>query len=311
MEDVDHVTLPPLALATGGVDRAAVYRLDESWLTTAWTAPETRVLVVAAAQAAVRADTDHPSLALLLSAEAPDGERYFLGAEDGTAYFAVAVPEQPEPAFDDHPALAGARWAGVREVGALLSDRDAGLLVHAIGLEAWHRAHGFCPRCGQPTVAGAAGHVRRCTACDTEHYPRTDPAVIMLVTDDEDRCLLGTRHIPPVSRWSTLAGFVEPGETLEQAVARETLEEAGVVVDSITYIASQPWPFPYSIMLGFFAHATDPTIDVDGEEIAEARWFSRDELRAAIEAGEMLPPTGLSIARHLVERWYGGPLPLA
>jgi len=246
-------------------------------------------------------------LVLLASAEAPDGERYFLGADpDGVAYFAVAVDASPALTG---ARLTGARLAGLREVGAVLAVRDAGLMVHAIGLEAWHRTHGFCVRCGQPTEAGAAGHVRRCASCDTEHYPRIDPAVIMLVLDADDRCLLGTSTRRPVNRWSTLAGFVEPGESLEQAVAREVAEEAGVTVDSVEYVTSQPWPFPSSIMLGFLAHASDPRIEVDGEEVAEARWFSRAELRTAIETGAILPPTGLSIARRLVELWYGGPLP--
>ncbi len=285
-----------LPLAQAGVDRAATRRLDQDWLASAWLDPRTRVMVVSGARAAVRGE----DLDLVPPADAPAGERYFLGTAGDENFFAVAVPE--------HVVTGGARLAGLREVGTILSDRDAGLMVHAIGLEAWHAAHAFCGRCGHATEAAAAGHVRRCASCAVEHFPRLDPAVIMLVTDADDRCLLGTSGTAAVNRWSTLAGFVEPGESLEQAVAREVAEEAGVTVGSVTYVASQPWPFPSSIMLGFFARATDTAITVDRDELADARWFSRDDLRTGIETGTMLAPTGLSIARRLVEQWYGGPL---
>jgi NAD+ diphosphatase len=293
----DTRVLPPLVLASSDVDRAALHRLDDGWLAAAWQDPATRVLIVSDARAAVTGDDE---LLLVPPASAPDGERLFLGTDPaGFAHFAVLI-ETPVTTL---------RFAGLREVGTALSDRQAGLLVHALGLESWHRAHGYCARCGERTAPAAAGHVRRCPSCGTEHYPRTDPAVIMLIRDADDRCLLGRRQVQPVSRWSTLAGFVEPGESLEQAVIREVAEEAGVAVDSVEYVASQPWPFPSSIMLGFLGRAADPRTEVDGEEIAEARWFSRAELRAAVEAGEVLLPTGLSIARRLVELWYGAPLP--
>jgi NAD+ diphosphatase len=291
--------LAPLPLTGAGIDRAAALRLDEPRLASAWRDPPTRVLLVHEATVAVTPDGD--ALALLAPAAAPAGERFFLGADpDGVAFFAVVLAAVPAD---------GPRFAGVREVGTLLSERDAGLMVHAVGLAGWHRTHRYCGRCGQPTVTGAAGHVRTCTGCGAEHYPRTDPAVIMLVTDADDRALLGTRHVGPVSRWSTLAGFVEPGETLERAVAREVAEEAGITVTSVRYVSSQPWPFPYSIMLGFLATADDTAITVDGEEIAEARWFTRAELKEKTEAGEMAVPTPLSISRRLVELWYGGELP--
>jgi NAD+ diphosphatase len=181
--------------------------------------------------------------------------------------------------------------------------------VHAFGLENWHRTHKFCARCGQPSQAVAAGHVRKCTACATEHFPRTDPAVIMLVVDPRDRALLGRQPSWPEKRFSTLAGFVEPGESLRQAVAREVAEEVGTRVADVTYIDSQPWPFPSSLMLGFHATAVDDRIEVDGNEIAEARWFSREELRAAVEAGDILLPGTISISRHLIELWYGEKIP--
>jgi NAD+ diphosphatase len=240
------------------------------------------------------------------SFDAPHTEahRYFLGIdEEGVRYFAVQKDSLPGR-LDDV-----ARPAGLREAGALLGDRDAELLVHAVALENWQRLHRFCSRCGERTVIAAAGHVRRCPACGAEHYPRTDPAVIMLVTDDRDRALLGRQMHWPEGRFSTLAGFVEPGESVEQAVVREVAEEAGVAVGEVEYVASQPWPFPSSLMLGFMARATSPRIAVDGEEIHEARWFSREELARAVEEGEVSPLTGISIAARLVELWYGRPLP--
>jgi NAD+ diphosphatase len=297
----------PLPLARVGVDRAAHHRLDEAWLAAAWSHPTTRVFVVSGGQVLVEDTPDGGTeLVMVPSFEAPESEthRYFLGQDaDGVRYFAMqkdALPGRMD---------AVARPAGLREVGALLSERDAGLMVHAVALENWQRMHRFCSRCGERTVVAAAGHIRRCQACGGEHYPRTDPAVIMLVTDEEDRALLGRQVHWPEGRFSTLAGFVEPGESIEQAVVREVAEEAGVAVGEVSYVASQPWPFPSSLMLGFMARATSSKIDVDGDEIHEARWFSREELRQGIESREILPPSGISIAARLIEIWYGKPLP--
>lgn len=297
---------PPLARRSG-VERAAEHRLDEAWLAAAWSHPTTRVFVVSGGQVLVEDTPDGGTeLVMMPSFEAPESEvhRYFLGVdEEGVRYFALQKDSLPGR-LDDV-----ARPAGLREVGALLSDRDAGLMVHAVALENWQRMHRFCSRCGERTVVAAAGHIRRCPACGAEHYPRTDPAVIMLVTDTEDRALLGRQVHWPEGRFSTLAGFVEPGESLEQAVVREVAEEAGVTVGEVSYVASQPWPFPSSLMLGFMARATSAEITVDGEELHEARWFSREEYRKAMETGEVLPPYGISIAARLIERWYGMPLP--
>jgi NAD+ diphosphatase len=298
----------PLSLAApSGVDRAAHHRIDEAWLAAAWSHPTTRAFVVSGGQALVDENADGTTeLVMTPSFEAPltESHRYFLGTDgDGVSYFALqkdALPGRMDQS---------ARPAGLREAGMLLSPRDAGLMVHAVALENWQRLHRFCSRCGERTVITAAGHIRRCPACGAEHYPRTDPAVIMLVTDDDDRALLGRQMHWPEGRFSTLAGFVEPGESIEQSVRREVLEEAGVVVGQVDYVASQPWPFPSSLMLGFMAQAVSSEITVDGEEISEARWFSRDDLRAAFESGEVLPPYGISIAARLIELWYGKPLP--
>jgi len=202
-----------------------------------------------------------------------------------------------------------ARWASLRDAGARLAAHDAGLVTTAVALDAWHERHPRCPRCGAPTRATQAGWVRTCTVDASEHYPRTDPAVIMAVVDADDRILLAHAVAWPAGRHSTLAGFVEPGESLEHAVRREVAEETGVLVGDVTYAGSQPWPFPASLMVAFVGRALTTDVRVDGVEVEHARWFTREALRDAIVAGEVVPPFASSIARALIEDWYGGPLP--
>jgi NAD+ diphosphatase len=292
-----------LALARSATDRVADRRADSAWLDAAWADPSTRVLVVGDG----RTLATEAGLWLASTSQAPAGEHYLLGqGADGTVYFAVDVGAAPEPAHD------GAVVAGLRELGTRLGDRDAGLLVLAIGLSNWHATHVRCPRCGEPTRVELAGFVRRCTAEGSEHYPRTDPAVIMLVTDATgERALLGSSARWPGQRYSTLAGFVEPGESAEAAVVREVAEESGVLVEAVTYLGSQPWPFPSSLMLGFTARATpdSPEPSADGAELVDVRWFSREGLTEQIVSGAVRIPPGISIARRLVEHWYGGDLP--
>jgi len=300
-----------LALARGTLDRTAELRLDELALAAAWSNPDTQVLVVSEGRAVVVDEPDpvdqdgtRTRLVTLPSYDAPEGDRYFLG-RDERGYMFFAVPAETLPGRFD----GDARPASLREVGLLLSDRDAGLLTHAVALEYWHRSHRFCSKCGNPTEVAAAGHIRRCAHCGTEHYPRTDPAVIMAVTDPQERLLLGRGSSWDTRRFSVLAGFVEPGESLEQAVSREVAEEAGLTVTSVTYLGSQPWPFPCSLMLGFTATVDDPErVRADGDEVQEVRWFSREELAAALAAGEIVLSGRISIARSLIERWYGGSL---
>ena len=231
----------------------------------------------------------------------------------GEAADAAAAPEQQtvtEQVAWLARAKPGLRPADLREAAALLNDRDAGLFTHAVALANWHATHTHCPRCGTPTVTVAAGHAQRCPVDGSEHFPRVDPAVIMLVTDPDDRCLLARNRRWPERRVSILAGFVEPGESAEQAVAREVGEETGITVGQVRYMGSQPWPMPQSLMLGFRASAAgDLGIRVDDDEIAEAHWFSRDELRSALASREILLPPPVSIAHRLIESWYGGELP--
>jgi len=199
-------------------------------------------------------------------------------------------------------------FRSLRDVGLLLGARDAGLVVNAVALANWHATHTHCPRCGAVTRVASAGHIRVCVADGSEHYPRTDPAVIMAVVDADDRLLLGRQSAWPEGRFSTLAGFVEPGESLEQAVRREVEEEVGVVIGEVDYLGSQPWPFPSSLMLGFVAHAKSVEIDGGDGEIAEARWFTRSGLRADVDRGRVLLSPPVSIARRLIEHWYGEPI---
>lgn len=292
--------LPSLALARGTMDRAGHHRRDAEWLATRWKDDASRVLVVADGNAKVAGDP--PGLVLVPPAGLGDVDpqrRWFLGLDhDGTAVFAVP---------GELPRVGVAR--NLRQVGALLGGRDSELLTTALALAAWHATHTHCPRCGAPTTIGEAGMVRVCAVDGSLHHPRIDPAVIMAVLDDDDRLLLGHQTRWPARRYSTLAGFVEPGESLEQAVAREVLEETGVMVDGATYLGSQPWPFPNSLMLGFVAHAATTAITVDEVEISAARWFTRDALASAVSAGDVLLPPSVSIARRLIEHWYGGELP--
>ena len=274
------------ALSRGTVDRNAFLREDQAGLDLAW---DTGLVLVLDDQG--RCLVDGTDLLLLTSADAPAGDRLYLGMDGEQHFFAVRAPL---------PRRLGAQPKVLRDIGHLLGDRDAGLLVHATGLANWHTAHPRCARCGAPTEAARGGSVRRCTADGSEHFPRTDPAMIVLVTDGADRAVLGRQAIWPAGRYSTLAGFVEPGESAEQAVVREVFEETGLSVREVRYVSSQPWPMPASLMLGFTA-----VVDGDAEPVArdgeleDARWFTKDELRD----GTSMLPTPVSIAYLLITRW--------
>jgi NAD+ diphosphatase len=298
---VTETPLEWLALARGTLDRVALRRRDDAWLKTAWADPRTRVLVVENGRSLVSHDPE-PALVFVPPGDAPSGDRWLLGVDpNGITYFGTPAAL---------PTIEGAEPAGLRQVGALLDDRDSGLLTFVVALEHWHATHLFCPRCGHPTEVRSAGHVRACLNDGSEQFPRVDPAVIMLVTDAADRILLARGPQWPADRRSILAGFVEPGESLEQAVAREVLEEVGLAVRDVRYLGSQPWPLPRSLMLGFTAKADgDVPLRPDPEEILDAAWYTRDELRASVEAGDIVAPGPLSIAAQLIMRWYGGGLP--
>lgn len=307
-EQLDDGPLGRLALSRSTVDRATPQRADGAWVEAAWEDPSSRVLVVSDSQALVRSVDGRPELVFVSSAEAPEGTKFLLGVDaDDVAYFGVSVPGGASRVRSGEGDV---QPMSLRQVGALLSDRDAGLLTHAVALANWHDTHTHCPRDGTPTVPAPAGHLTTCPTDGSEHFPRLDPAVIMLVIDPDDRCLLARNALWPKGRMSVLAGFVEPGESAEHAVAREVFEETAITVGHIRYLGSQPWPMPRSLMLGFQAAApAGQRITVDAEEIGEARWFTREEMLAAIGTGELaLAPTS-SIARRLIEFWYGGELP--
>lgn len=219
----------------------------------------------------------------------------YLGRHDGVAY-AMARGSRD---------IRADRWVGLREIGAEVDDLDAGLLVEAVGLAQWQDRSLHCPLCGAVTELRDAGWVRHCPADGTEIFPRTDPAMIVLVHDGADRCVLGRQSIWPPDRFSVLAGFVEPGESVEQAVAREVFEEVGLSVTDIRYVTSQPWPLPQSLMLGFTAQVDgDQRLVVDQKELAEADWFSRADLVRADRVRPKLPPP-VSIAYQLITDWLG------
>lgn len=294
-------------LARAAFDRAAHRRGDVDWLAQAWS--RARVLVLSP-RSATPVDGTGLRLAYRSADDVPpEAPRRFLGVADGVPYFAVTA--DPD----------GGQWLTLRELGLAIDDLQAGLFATAIALEQWHQRHQHCPRCGAATVESSSGWTRTCPADGSEHFPRTDPAVIMLIHDGADRALLGRGTQWDAGRFSTLAGFVEPGESLEAAVAREVFEEVGVRIADIRYVASQPWPFPSSLMLGFSARLDgDPGIHLDRVEMAEAGWFDRAEVRRAaqwVDTGA--EPDGdarlrgvspkLSISRYLIDRWLAGDLP--
>ncbi len=313
------VVLSGLSLARSAVDRVSHRRTDQAWLEAAWADEGTRVLVLDHGQALMRFAGDGAALEFTSPKHAPEGVRFLLGMDNaGVAYFGVDGPRGglgagPLPGPGSAPALPqepGVHVAGLRQAGPLLGDRDAGLFTEAVALANWHATHTHCPRCGALTEPIQAGHAARCTVDGSEHFPRVDPAVIMLVRDDGDRCLLARNRTWPRRRVSILAGFVEPGESLEQAVIREVAEETGLRVSGMRYVGSQPWPMPRSLMLGFVARAPgEQEIVVDEEEIAEAQWFTREQLTVAISTGEVLLPPPVSIAHRIIESWYGAALP--
>ncbi|HEX8907174.1 MAG TPA: NAD(+) diphosphatase, partial [Longimicrobiaceae bacterium] len=294
----------PNIFAGAQFDRAAALRRDEAWIAERLVDPASRFAPVWQLKNLFTVDGE-PRVRWLTAEEAAPllgaGTPVFLGMADGAAHFAVEMGHE-DPA--DVAAALGGEFQELRRHGSVLPPRDAGMLAFARGMMHWHARHRFCGVCGEPTEQRDAGHVRACTAeaCGAIHFPRTDPAVIMLVTH-EDRALLGRQAVWDAGRYSTLAGFVEPGESLEDAVAREVWEEAGVRLGEIRYHSSQPWPFPSSLMVGFTAEALDDTVTIDHDELEDARWFTRDEIRRDLADGRLLLPSPLSISYRLVTGW--------
>ena len=289
------------------LDRASERRRDEAWIGALLADPAARIVPLYELRPATR-DADAPVLdwqpvKAWREAIERGAPLVFLGIGEGRPYFAIdagAAPGANEP-FD------------ARTLAPLLPAREAAILAEARSLLDWHARHRFCAQCGSPTRVTAAGWVRRCPECKASHYPRSDPVTIMLAVRGE-RALLGRNRRRPGNRFSCLAGFMEPGETLEEAVRREVHEESGIRVGQVRYLACQPWPFPSSLMMGFLCEALTEDITVDPEELAEARWFSREEIRAMVARAATGPddptqvslPGPVAIAHHICRRWSHG-----
>jgi len=301
------------------IDRADHLRRNANAILQLRQSDNARLVPVCEGKSLVAADASTP-VALVLKPRSTDGlTEIFLGTDDGYHYFAVDISplEQArrdsfvEQALDIEQAHHLGTFQDLRSIGPLLARNEGSLLAYARGLVFWNEHTRHCIRCGNLLVSSHGGHVRSCPACQHTVFPRTDPAVIMLVTHqssgEPDYCLLGRSPAWPDGVFSTLAGFVEPGESLEMAVQREVLEEASIRTEDVRYVASQPWPFPRSIMLGFEARATTTDIVCDPTELADAQWFTREQLQAFGNWGDANDgyklPRPDSIARHLIDRW--------
>ena len=303
----DLGTKPHLGYTDSVVDRAAHLRHDPAALAVLATDPRARTFVIGGESVVLRrgAPFGDPAFAAALAAAlGPQREQVFLGVLDGAPLFAVAIDPQVAEALKSRDDLLVTDLRSIA-TGALVADKYLPPLAAAKALLAWHGRHRFCSKCGSPTQMVNAGWRRDCPVCGTEHFPRTDPVVIMLAIHGE-RCLLGRQTRFAKGMWSCLAGFVEPGETIEDAVRRETLEEAGIVCGRVAYFRSQPWPFPMSLMIGCHAEALTTELKVDRSELEDARWFDRDEVAAMMQRRH---PDGLTathpvaIAHHIIRAW--------
>lgn len=286
-----------------GLERAHNRRKDAEWISRRMRDPKSYFVAMRQEKILV-AEGDTPGLVLLnfeqLGGDSERVSTFFLGELKGRAYFAVDLDENGPGSFEQV-----GRFRDLRGVAPLLSRDEGALLAYAKALTYWHRRNNFCGVCGSPNEIREGGHFRVCAnpQCGALHFPRTDPAIIVLIRSGE-KCLLGRQRVWPERMYSVLAGFVEPGESAEGAVTREVFEEVGLRVENIRYQSSQPWPFPCSLMLGFTAEVRDDLIRLGEEELEDARWFGRSQLREAVEKGELKLPTPVSISYRLIEDWF-------
>jgi NAD+ diphosphatase len=319
MTAMGHSGIEPNFFAGGVFDRAGILRKDAEWIAAMVRHADARAVPVWRASSFIVCGEAHaaafmplaPLLECLIEMGTP--EVHLLGLVGDVPHFAVDLSALDEPL--EHPgagallAHAGGEFVELRDAAALLPRADAALLAYARALVEWHRRSRFCSTCGSPSESREGGHVRVCTSptCGAHHFPRTDPAVIMLVTDG-DSCLLARRAGNKLPMYSTLAGFVEPGESLEEAVAREVHEEVGIVVGRVDFHSSQPWPFPSQLMIGFTAEAVGGELKLDPAEIADAKWFERAALKELLARPDspLLLPRPVSIARRLILGWLNG-----
>src|SRR5580698_9009064 len=304
-----------IPFAGNPLNRASEKRTDAKWIESQRRDPSTLVLPMRRLEPFLFGpETSSPPIELGLirseiadSIAGDDAISIFLGLDGDRAIFALDVSEAGEPAKTGPLAGLG-HFRDARTAASMVSIKDAAIIAQAKAMIDWHQRHGFCPRCGAPTKLVDAGYRRLCGMCSTEHFPRVDPVVIMLATHG-DACLVGRgKHFPP-GMYSALAGFVEPGETIEEAVRRELKEESGIDTGAVTYHTTQPWPFPSSLMIGCFAQALSKDLVVDENELAEARWLDRATVRAVLGGarveGLWLPPP-IAIAHHLIKAWAMG-----
>ena len=296
--DSPQIALPLLLpLSRSELDRAAHLRGDDSALNEMWQRGKIIELL------GDRFRCSGNSLEFLsgssLSSTNEEAERYFLGLDkSGTPYFVLhkstEITEFPK------------EYESLRTIGKSLNSLEIGAAVHALAIAQWHDAHRRCAKCGAKTGSTMGGAVRKCEVCESDHHPRTDPAVIVLVKDKADRILLGRQKVWPAKRFSTFAGFVEPGESFESTVSREVSEECGGTVENMRYLGSQPWPFPASLMIAFEATISNPdSVKADGQEIEEIVWLNRNDLKSKVASEELLLPPRISVARAMIEAWYG------
>ena len=287
------------------LDRVSNQRHDDAWVAAQLAAAESRFLAFSKLNVLTRG-AEAPELVWLdwsaCSGVANGAAPLLLGVRDGIAHFVLDLPELEELASS--LGIEGGAFSEVRGLTPSLPPGDAGIVAHARALLDWHEKHRFCGRCSSPTAVRKGGGSRECEGCGAEHFPRTDPVVIMVVWRGE-KCLLGRRRGRPEGAYSALAGFVDQGETIEEAVRREVFEEVGVVVDDVEYHASQPWPFPSSLMIGCFAHAASDEVHLDDIEIEQATWFTREEVRDALvkPSSYLTTPGPIAIAHHLLRDW--------
>lgn len=300
----------PHPFAGNPLDRGERERRDEAWIAAAQHAAGSRFLPFKDLEVLLD-EQPYPRLGWRdgerIRAAAPAAEAMFLGLLEGAAHFAVDLSGGPEAATRA-AAAPGGHYTDCRTAGGVLAAPEAGIVAHARSHLDWHRRHRYCSGCGQPTAAQRGGQVRACPACRAQHFPRTDPVVIAVVGDPAtDRCLLGQSRgrLSRLRMYSALAGFVDQGETIEEAVAREVMEEAGIRAVNVRYHSSQPWPFPCSLMIGCLAEAATTTIRMDDEEMAAVHWFERREVLLALAGdSEVLSVPGpIAIAHHLIKAW--------
>ena len=300
----------PNVFANSPLDRAGHLRTDQNWLAEAFAdkrslfIPVWKLMPFLIKSREGLREAGWVTAELALPLMRPGAITIFLGLLNDRAHFAIDISSLPDPASQG--ALAGlGEFADLRMVAEEIDIGDAAILAQAKAIIDWHQRHGFCANCGGATVPADAGYKRYCEACNTEHFPRTDPVVIMLALNG-DSCLLGRQAKWPNGFYSALAGFVEPGETIEEAVARELLEEAGIKTAEVLFHSTQPWPYPSSLMIGCYARAATTDIVIDGNELSDAQWFPREKVRQALEkkgSGDLRLPPSLAIAHQLVKSW--------